>query len=89
MQDRTSARTQTFGIAAALMPSLVLCLLVIGAGRVEAAGTPAKRTCSTAGLRFSDRRAGVTFSVAEADLRAQAIGCTAARSVAFTVRGGV
>lgn len=67
------------------MLSLVVCLLVIGAGRGRAAATPAKRTCSTAGLRFTVQRGGATFSDGVANFRAQGVTCTTARSVASRV----
>jgi hypothetical protein len=84
MENRLPARSTALGIAAALTVALVLCLL-IGAGRGQAAGTATKRTCSTAGLRFSDQSGGATFSVAVAGLRAQTVSCATARSVASKV----
>jgi hypothetical protein len=84
MQHRLTARTLSFGIAAAAL-ALVLFLLTVGAGRGEAAGSPAKRTCSAAGLRFAVQRGGATFSVGVSDLRAQVVTCKAARSLASQV----
>jgi hypothetical protein len=89
MQERLSGRTFASGLAAALTLSLILCLLVIGAGRGQAAGAPAKRTCSTAGLRFTDQRGGATSSDAVANLRAQGVTCTTARSIASRVARGI
>jgi hypothetical protein len=85
MRHRQPARTTTFGIAAASGLALVVCLLVLGAGRGQAAGTAAKRTCSTAGLHFTVQRGGATFSDGVANLRAQGVTCTTARSVASRV----
>jgi hypothetical protein len=85
MQDRLCGRNFGSGVAVALTLSLILCLLVIGAGRGEAAGTSTKRTCSTAGLRFTVERGGATLSVGVANLRAQGVTCTTARSVASRV----
>ena len=82
MQDRLAARTFSFGIVAL---ALLLCLLVIGVGRGEAAGSPAKRTCSTAGLTFTVKRGGATFSTGVSNLRAEVVTCKKARSLASQV----
>jgi hypothetical protein len=89
MEQRLPARGTALGIAAALTFALVVGLLVIGAGRGQAAGTPAKRTCSTAGLRFTVQRRGATLSDGVANLRAQGVTCTTARSVASRVAQGI
>jgi hypothetical protein len=65
-----------------LILSLIVGLLAIGAGRGQAAGAPAKRTCSTAGLRFTDQRASCTPD-------SQVSARSSEGSVTFTVRGGV
>jgi hypothetical protein len=85
MQHRLPARSTTFGIAAGSALALVVGLLVIGAGRGQAAGAPAMRTCSTAQLHFTVQRGGATFSDGVANLRAQGVTCTTARSVASRV----
>jgi hypothetical protein len=85
MQERLSARSTTFGVAAALTVAIILCLLGIGAGRGQAAGAPAKRTCLTAGLSFTVQRGGATFSDGVSNLRAQVVTCKTARSLASQV----
>ncbi|HEY5332323.1 MAG TPA: hypothetical protein VIJ21_02165 [Solirubrobacterales bacterium] len=85
MEHRLPARSTGFGVAATLMLSLILCLLLIDAGRGEAAGAPAKRNCSTAGLVFTVQRGGATFSDGVSSLRAQVVTCQTARSLASQV----
>jgi hypothetical protein len=66
--------------------ALLACFLstaATGAAPLKAA-KPA-RTCSTAGLHFTEKQDGTTFSVAVANLKAKVATCAQARSLATTV----
>ncbi|GEM_PF-3625319 len=83
----TQLRADAFAlrVPAALMLSLVLCLAASVASPGAAAAHPGKNTCSTAGLRYSEKRDGVKYSDAVADLQAKAVSCAKARSIAAEV----
>ncbi len=85
MLDRSLAGTVTFRASATLLLSLVLCLAASEASPVLATAHSAGRTCSTAGLRFTEKRGGVTDSVKVVDLRAQVVSCASGRSLASQV----
>jgi len=84
MPDRLRAGTLVFGVSAALLPALLLGPAAVGAAPRQAAD-PATRSCSVAGLRYSAKQEGVTYSVAVANLRAKVATCPQARSLAATV----
>jgi hypothetical protein len=85
MLERLRGGTFTVRVSAVLMLSLVSCLVAVGANPVLAAARPAKHTCSTAGLHYSEERAGVKYSDAVVDLQAKAVSCADARSIASQV----
>ncbi|MBN9623726.1 MAG: hypothetical protein J0H06_12370 [Actinobacteria bacterium] len=63
---------------------LLLGIAAIGAAPIEAAKA-ATKNCSAAGLRFTEKQEGVTYSVAVANLKAKVTPCPKARTVARTV----
>ena len=83
MPDRLRVGTLVFGVAAALLAALLFGAVAVGAQPQGA--KPAIRSCSVAGLRYSEKRGGVTYGVAVANLRAEATSCSKARSLAATV----
>lgn len=83
MPNRLRATMLVLGISAALM-ACFLSTAATGAAPLKAA-KPATRNCSTAGLRFTEKKDGATFSVAVANLKAKVAPCPKARSLATTV----
>lgn len=83
MPNRLRATTLVLGISAALA-ACFLSTAATGAEPLKAA-SPATRTCSTAGLHFTKKQDGATFSVAVANLKAKVAPCPKARSLAATV----
>jgi hypothetical protein len=73
-----------FGSSAVLLLALLFGTTAVGAEPLEAAKPPT-RNCSVAGLRYSEKRDGVTYAVAVANLRAKVSSCPQARSLAATV----
>ncbi len=84
MSDRLRAAKFAFGVSAVLLPVLLLGIAAIGAAPIEAAKA-ATKNCSAAGLRFTEKQEGVTYSVAVANLKAKVTPCPKARTVARTV----
>lgn len=84
MERRLPTRTFGLGVAAVVALALLLWVAAIGAARGEAAGT-AKKACSTAGLTFTVKRGGATFSTGVSNLEAEVVTCKTARSLASQV----
>jgi hypothetical protein len=85
MTSRLRTGTSILGVSAGLVLCLLFCLAVTDAARGQAAAGPAVHNCSTTGLRFSEKQEGVTLGVAVANLRAKAVSCGDARSLASRV----
>lgn len=83
MPNRLRATMLVLGVSAALL-ALILSATATGAAPLKGAN-PATRTCSTAGLHFTKKQDGTTFSVAVANLKAKVAPCSKARSLAGTV----
>jgi len=81
MPNRPSARASILAAAAALLPAL----LGTAALAQPVAAAPATKACSTAGLHYTQKRGGATFSVGVANLRAKGVACLSARTLAATV----
>jgi hypothetical protein len=83
MTNPLRAKTLILGAAAALLPALLCCGAAVGAAPRSA--VPVARSCSVAGLGFSEKQDGVTYGVAVVGLRARMTTCSKARSLAGTV----
>lgn len=83
MRDRLRVGTLAFGVSAALLTALLFGTAAVGAQ--QRAAKPATRSCSTAGLRYSEKSGGVTYGVAVVNLKAKVTPCPQARSLAATV----
>jgi hypothetical protein len=83
MPNRLRATMFVLAVSAALL-ACFLSTAAIGAEAHDATN-PSTRTCSTAGLHFTMKQEGVTFSVAVTNLKAKVAACNAARSLATTV----
>jgi hypothetical protein len=85
MSNRLRAVTSILVVSAVLL-SGVVGGAAIGAQPEQAAmPTAASKACSAAGLHFTQKSEGVTYSVAVANLKATVATCAAARSLATTV----
>jgi hypothetical protein len=84
MSDRLRKGTLALAVAAALLSTAILGTAATGAQPLRTAKA-ATKSCSTAGLRYSRKQGGATFSVAVANLKAKAESCSQARSLAATV----
>lgn len=85
MSGRLRAVTLVLVISAALLSALLGGAAIGAQPQGAARFAPGPKTCSTAGLRFSQKSEGVTYSVAVANLKAKGAGCSTARSLATVV----
>jgi hypothetical protein len=71
------------GVSSALLTALLFGTAAVGAQ--QPAAKAASRSCSTTGLRYSEKQGGVTYGVAVVNLKAKGTPCLQARSLATTV----
>jgi hypothetical protein len=83
MPNRLGAAKLVLGVAAALLPAILLGTAAVGAEPLAAAELAT--TCSVAGLHYSENQAKVNYAVAVANLKATVTTCAEARSLAGTV----
>lgn len=83
MPDRLRVGMLVFGVSAALLAALLFG--TVAAGAQPQGAKPATRSCSVAGLRYSEKRGAATYGVAVANLKARVTSCPRARSLAATV----
>jgi hypothetical protein len=80
MRDGLRVGTLIFGI------SVVLGSALLGTGAAGAESLEAMtKSCSVAGLHYSEKQEGVTYGVSVANLKAKVATCPQARSLAATV----